>query len=283
MNRRSIERILTAVPASDGGGVSLYRILGPDGMRGLDPFLMLDDFGSDSAEDYIAGFPPHPHRGFETVTYMLQGHMLHEDHLGNRGVLASGGVQWMTAGRGVIHSEMPQQDSGSMHGFQLWLNLPASEKMKDPAYRNLPAEEIPEAILDDGIQVKVVAGDFAQGDAHLAGPAQGIATDPLYLDLSLPADARLELPIQSGHRALVYLIEGEILLDDRNLVRRQMAVFDMDGECIALSGGPGGARALVLAARPLGEPIVHHGPFVMNTRDQIRQAIRDYESGRLTG
>jgi len=283
MNRRSIERILTAVPASDGGGVSLYRILGPDGMRGLDPFLMLDDFGSDSAEDYIAGFPPHPHRGFETVTYMLQGHMLHEDHLGNRGVLASGGVQWMTAGRGVIHSEMPQQDSGSMHGFQLWLNLPASEKMKDPAYRNLPAEEIPEAILDDGIQVKVVAGDFAQGGAHLAGPAQGIATDPLYLDLSLPADARLELPIQSGHRALVYLIEGEILLDDRNLVRRQMAVFDMDGECIALSAGPGGARALVLAARPLGEPIVHHGPFVMNTRDQIRQAIRDYESGRLTG
>ncbi|MFD2113440.1 pirin family protein [Thiorhodococcus fuscus] len=283
MNTRSIERILTAAPASDGGGVSLYRIMGPDGMRGLDPFLMLDDFGSDSAEDYIAGFPPHPHRGFETVTYMLEGRMLHEDHLGNRGVLASGGVQWMTAGRGVIHSEMPQQESGRMHGFQLWLNLPASEKMRDPAYRNLTVDAIPQAIVEDGIQVKVIAGDFEHGDTRFAGPARGIATDPLYLDLSLPASARLEVPIRPGHRALVYLIEGEILLDERTLVRRQMAVFDMDGEGIALSAGPDGARALVLAARPLGEPIVHHGPFVMNTREQIREAIRDYESGRLTG
>ncbi|NEX21105.1 pirin family protein [Thiorhodococcus mannitoliphagus] len=281
MQARSIKRILTAAPASDGGGVKLHRIVAPDGMRGLDPFLLLDDFGSDEAQDYLAGFPPHPHRGFETLTYMLEGRMLHEDHLGHRGLLESGGVQWMTAGRGVIHSEMPQQEAGRMHGMQLWVNLPAAEKMKDPAYRNLPAEEIPVVKLPDGVSVKVVAGIFSDGEREIAGAAQGISTDPLYLDVRMPLGASLEMPVERGHQALVYLYEGELQIAGEPIVARQMAVLG-DGDRLILRAKSASAGALVLAASPLGEPVVHHGPFVMTTREEIRQAIADYESGRLT-
>ncbi|EXJ14409.1 pirin family protein [Imhoffiella purpurea] len=281
MRLKSLDRVLTATPASDGGGVKLYRILGPDGMRGLDPFLMLDDFGSESAEDYIAGFPPHPHRGFETVTYMLEGRMLHEDHLGNRGLLSSGGVQWMTAGRGVVHSEMPQQESGRMRGLQLWINLPAADKMRDPAYRHLPAEDIPEATLANGSRVKVVAGEFVHDDRRLRGPARGIATDPLYLDLELPAGERLDVPVHAGYRALVYAIEGGAEVCGASIDRRRMAVLGTEGDGVALSAGPDGARLLLLAARPLNEPIAHYGPFVMNSRREILEAVADYEAGRL--
>lgn len=280
MKARSVRSILTATPASDGGGVKLFRIVGPDAMRGLDPFLMLDDFGSDEASDYIAGFPPHPHRGFETVTYMLEGRMLHEDHLGHRGLLESGGVQWMTAGRGVIHSEMPQQEAGRMHGMQLWLNLPAAEKMKDPAYRHLPAEEIPVVTRADGVSVKVVAGAFTEAGHRVEGAARGISTEPLYLDVRMPARARLEVPVQPDHQALVYVYEGGLDVGGSALSKRQMAVLQ-DGDVVELETGSEPTAALVLAARPLREPIVHYGPFVMTTRDEIRQAIADYESGRL--
>ncbi|MBK1717055.1 pirin family protein [Thiocystis violacea] len=280
MRTMTIERILSASPASDGGGVKLYRIVGPDGMRGLDPFLLLDEFGSESADDYIAGFPPHPHRGFETVTYMLEGRMLHEDHLGHQGLLSSGGVQWMTAGRGVIHSEMPQQESGRMHGLQLWINLPARDKLSDPAYRHLPAEAIPVVTLANGIQVKVIAGAFAEGDTQTLGPVQGLATDPLYLDARLPANTELLVPIPAGHRALVYLIAGRLQVAGQGLIPRRMAVLGA-GEGVALQTGEEVAHALVLAARPLGEPVAHYGPFVMNTQEEIRQAIQDYEQGRL--
>ena len=280
MQIMSLERVLNALPASDGGGVKLYRVVGPDGMRGLDPFLMLDEFGSESADDYIAGFPPHPHRGFETVTYMLEGRMLHEDHLGHRGLLSAGGVQWMTAGRGVIHSEMPQQDSGRMHGFQLWVNLPAAEKMRDPAYRHVPAEAIPVATLATGARVKVIAGVFADGCDSVIGAVQGLATAPLFLDARVPPEGELEIAVPAGHRALVYPIAGRLDVAGQCIGPRQMAVMGR-GERLALRAGDEGAQALILAGRPLGEPIVHHGPFVMNTRAEIAQAIRDYESGRL--
>jgi redox-sensitive bicupin YhaK (pirin superfamily) len=280
MTARKVKKVLTARPASDGGGVKLYRVLGPDDMRGLDPFLMLDEFGSDDAADYIAGFPPHPHRGFETVTYMLEGSMLHEDHLGNRGLLTSGGVQWMTAGRGVIHSEMPQQDHGRMRGFQLWVNLPAVQKMKAAYYRDIPAADIPVVALPAGATVKVVAGHFEHGESVVAGAVQGVSTDPLYLDVRLPADGTLTVPVTPDHIALVYVFEGAVALGGRTVSPRQMAVLGKGGS-IELSAGPAGAAALVLAARPLGEPIVHYGPFVMNTWAEIERAIADYQEGRL--
>ena len=280
MNLRPLQTLLTAQPASDGAGVKLHRIVGPDGMRGLDPFLLLDEFASDSAADYIAGFPPHPHRGFETVTYMLAGEMLHEDHLGNRGRLSAGGVQWMTAGRGVIHSEMPQQEEGRMHGFQLWINLPAAEKLKDPAYREIPAATIPVATLPNGGTVKAIAGRLEVAGGALVGAVSGISTEPLYLDVRLAPGTDLAVPVPLGHRALVYLYGGALTWGDRTQGVRQMAVLG-DGDALELRAGPEGAQALVLAARPLGEPIAHSGPFVMNTREEIDQAIRDYQEGRL--
>ena len=280
MGTRTVQTVLTAHPASDGGGVKLYRIVGPNGMRRLDPFLMLDELGSDEAADYIAGFPSHPHRGFETVTYMLEGTMLHEDHLGNRGLLRPGGVQWMTAGRGVIHSEMPQQDRGRMHGFQLWLNLPAREKMKDPAYRDIPAEEIPIVKPAPGVEVRVIAGRFQHAPNTVTGPVQGISTEPLYLDATLPANASLRVPVVPDHTALVYLYQGGLKIGGRALSQRQMAVLG-DGDAIDLTAGGEEAKALVLAARPLREPIAHFGPFVMNTREEIERAVADYQEGRL--
>jgi len=280
MTIRKVQAVLTAQPASDGGGVRLYRIVGPDGMRRLDPFLLLDELGSDEAADYIAGFPSHPHRGFETVTYMLDGAMLHEDHLGHRARLGPGAVQWMTAGRGVIHSEMPQQEQGRMHGFQLWLNLSAAEKMKEPAYRNLPAEAIPRVTIPTGAQVKVIAGRFVHNQGTTAGAVQEGSTDPLYLDVVLPAETSVRVPVLPGHTALVYLYEGGLTLGGQVLIPRQMAVLG-DGEAIDLGAGPSGARALVLAARPLREPIAHYGPFVMNSWEEVKQAMQDYEQGRL--
>lgn len=280
MNARPLQALLTAQPASDGAGVKLHRIVGPNGMRGFDPFLLLDEFASDSAADYIAGFPPHPHRGFETVTYMLDGEMLHEDHLGNRGRLSAGGVQWMTAGRGVIHSEMPQQEEGRMHGFQLWINLPAAEKLKDPAYREIPAAAIQVATLPGGATVKTIAGRLEIAGTALIGAVNGISTDPLYLDIRLPPGADLRVPVTPGHRALVYLYAGGLTWEGRAQEARQMAVLG-NGDAIDLRAGPEGAKALVLAARPLGEPVAHYGPFVMNTREEIEQAVRDYQEGRL--
>ena len=281
-SERTVESLVTGRPTSDGGGVRLTRVITPN--QGLDPFLMLDEFDSSEANDYIAGFPSHPHRGFETVTYMLDGHLLHEDHLGNRGDLKAGGVQWMTAGRGIIHSEMPQQVAGRMRGFQLWINLPAAEKMKPAGYRDLEPERIPVQRLP-GAVVKVVAGRLTvAGDGAvppLAGPIEGGATDPLYIDVALEPRARLALSTPPAHRLLAYVFEGEIAIGARSVPKGRLALLSA-GETLVLAAGTAPARVLVLGGRPLREPVVAYGPFVMNTPAEIEQAIRDYQSGTLT-
>ena len=284
MSSRRLQQIIRSVATSDGAGVSLRRSLGQSQAARVDPFLMLDEFSSDDPDDYIAGFPPHPHRGFETVTYMLDGHMLHEDHLGNRGDLLPGGAQWMTAGRGIIHSEMPQQESGRMRGFQLWINLPAAEKMKPAHYRDIRPEEIPTAALPGGGEVRVIAGSIAVDGREVAGPVQGLSTEPLYLDVRLPAGGRFVQVLPSAHSAFVYAYEGSVSIgsadDPRTLGARDAGVLSA-GEHVEISAAAGPARFLLLAARPLGEPVVQHGPFVMNTREEIEQAIADYRSNRL--
>lgn len=277
---RKIKQLIAAVTVSDGAGVKIKRSLGQSQQLRLDPFLMLDCFGSEQANDYIAGFPAHPHRGFETVTYMLDGHMLHEDHLGNKGHLKSGGVQWMTAGRGIIHSEMPQQESGLMRGFQLWLNLPAAEKMKEAAYVDIAPEQIPLVQLAEGISAKVIAGVLQQQEQHWSGPIQGLSTAPLYFDLSLQAGKSLRIPVTDGHNALLYPFAGEIDVAGSKVKEHHAAILDSHGEVelTALTN----CRVLLLAAKPIGEPVVQYGPFVMNSVAEIEQAIRDYQSGRLT-
>ncbi len=279
MSERSVQQVIQGQPASDGAGVKLNRVI--SFQRELDPFLMLDEFNTEQASDYIAGFPSHPHRGFETVTYMIDGRMLHEDHLGNRGLLVSGSVQWMTAGRGIIHSEMPQQEEGRMRGFQLWINLPAAEKMKPAGYRDIAPEEIP-VVQPAGATVKVVAGEFRHGEAITRGAVSGVSTDPLFLDVALEPGARLEIPVGGGYSAVVYVFEGELDIGGTGVRKGRLAVLG-DGDRIALAAGTAaGGRALVLAARPLREPVAHYGPFVMNTVDEIQQAIQDYQTGRLT-
>lgn len=283
MSVRKVRQIIRSMATSDGAGVKLRRSLGQSRAR-HDPFLMLDEFSSDNPGDYIAGFPAHPHRGFETVTYLLDGHMLHEDHLGNRGDLKSGGVQWMTAGRGIIHSEMPQQLEGRMRGFQLWINLPASEKMKPAGYRDIEPSEIPVVELPGGGRVKVIAGTLDMDGAKTAGPIQGLTTDPLYLDVQLPEGGTFSHPVNADYNAFVYSYEGAIAVgppDDARTVEAQSAGLLSEGGRIMLTAKTDGARLLVLAGRPLREPVVQHGPFVMNTTEEIEQAIRDYQNGQL--
>jgi len=286
MKIRRLAQLWPAQQVSDGAGVKIRRSIGLQPQWRLDPFLMLDCFGSDQAADYIAGFPPHPHRGFETVTYMLDGHMLHEDHLGNRGHLKSGGVQWMTAGRGIIHSEMPQQESGLMRGFQLWLNLPAAEKMQEPAYLDLDPSQIPTVQIPQGV-IKVIAGTLqnpvgAQGLQLpvTTGPIRAVSTQPLYLDLQLQSAADVTLAVPAGHNALVYPYEGEVWLETQRVPLHHAGVLT-DGDSLQLrTEGP--ARIIVLAGKPLQEPVVQYGPFVMNSVAEIEQAIQDYQQGKLT-
>jgi redox-sensitive bicupin YhaK (pirin superfamily) len=281
---RTLEHIIPSAVTSDGAGVKLRRSIGGATRLRVDPFLMLDEFSTDNPDDYIAGFPPHPHRGFETVTYMLDGHMLHEDHLGNRGDLTSGSVQWMTAGRGIIHSEMPQQEEGRMRGFQLWINLPAREKMKPASYRDIPPEQIPVAPLASGGSVKVIAGSVKLDGGTTAGPIQGLTTDPLYIDVDLPAGVKFEQPIRSGYNAFIYAFEGGLSIgtgvETREITKHVAGVLS-DGARVEVTAGADGARFILLAAKPLNEPVVQHGPFVMNTQAEIRQAIEDYQSGRF--
>lgn len=281
---RPLQRVIAAQRTSDGAGVTLYRSLGQSQFARLDPFLMLDEFGSDRPEEYIAGFPPHPHRGFQTVTYMLEGHMLHEDHLGHRGHLRSGGVQWMTAGRGIIHSEMPQQEHGLMRGFQLWINLPAREKMCPAAYEDIEAKRIP-AVSADGVTIKLIAGSIARGGKTFSGPVSGVTTQPIFFDVTLVAGATFSETLPVAHSAYLYVFEGELSIaaSDSSCVslpKRHGGVLG-EGDALVVMAGDAGARFLLLAAAPLGEPIVQYGPFVMNTREEIDQAIRDYQSGRL--
>jgi quercetin 2,3-dioxygenase len=280
MTTRTLQRIIPSIPVSDGAGVRLRRSLGQQPALRLDPFLMLDEFSSDDPDDYLAGFPPHPHRGFETVTYMLAGHFLHEDHLGHKGHLRAGGAQWMTAGRGIVHSEMPQQESGRVHGFQFWINLPAKEKMKPAHYRDIQPDEIPTAKVGEA-DVRVVAGTLASDSVSVPGPIQGLTTAPLFLDVRLPAGARFTQALPAGHTAFVYAYAGSLRIGERELAQQQAGVLS-PGESVEVAAGPAPAAFLLLAARPLGEPVVQYGPFVMNTRDEIEQAIADYQSGALT-
>jgi redox-sensitive bicupin YhaK (pirin superfamily) len=282
MSTRELRQVVKALATSDGAGVRIRRSLGQQPGLRLDPFLMLDEFGSEEASDYIAGFPDHPHRGFETVTYMLEGHMLHQDHLGNRGDLKSGDVQWMTAGRGIVHSEMPQQESGRMRGFQLWLNLPAAEKLKPASYRDIPAAQIPTADLGGGSRAKVIAGSLAVGGERIDGPIQGLTTAPLYIDLALAPGARFRQALPAGHNAFLYLYEGELTVgDQRRALPPHGAGVLGDGEQVGVEAGAAGARVLLLAGKPLREPVAQWGPFVMNSQAEIEQAIRDYRDGRL--
>ena len=283
MTGRSVQRVIESVATSDGAGVKLRRSVGSSQVLRHDPFLMLDEFYSDNPDDYIAGFPSHPHRGFETVTYMLDGHMRHEDSVGNRGDLGPGDVQWMSAARGIIHSEMPQQSEGRMRGFQLWINLPAKEKMKDPGYRDIPSEQIPTINLDNGGQVRVIAGTLVQQSGNTTGAVSGLTTDPLYLDVRLPAGGVFETAITPGYNAFLYLYEGDASVGgDGQALKHRSAGLLSDGDSVRVQAGDAEARFLLLAGKPLGEPVVQYGPFVMNTREEIEQAVRDYQSGKLT-
>jgi redox-sensitive bicupin YhaK (pirin superfamily) len=275
---RRVERLVAGQPTSDGAGVKLVRVLTQNLQRRLDPFLMLDAFGSDSRDDYIGGFPDHPHRGFETVTYMLEGRMRHRDSAGNEGLLTNGAVQWMTAGRGVIHSEMPEQEDGRMEGFQLWLNLPARDKMCAPWYRDIPSTEIPE-VQAEGVWVRVIAGQ-ALG---VQGAMQREATAPTYLDVHLAPGARFDQPLPPAHNAFVYVYRGALTVADTEVPQQRMALLantpGSDG--VVLRAGPQGARAVLIAGQPLNEPIAQYGPFVMNTNQEIFQAVEDFRAGRL--
>src|SRR5699024_6895129 len=243
----------------------------------LDPFLMLDEFGTDRAEDYIAGFPEHPHRGFETVTYMLDGRMRHGDNQGNSGLLTAGSVQWMTAERGILPSEMPEQEEGLMRGFQLWVNLPAADKMTAPRYQDIPPEQIPEVQPDTGVNVRVIAGEFG----GVTGPVSGVITEPVYLDIALDAGATVAVPLPAGHHAFAYVFDGEgVSVGDDTLGHRELAVLS-DGDSVTLQAGAAAARLLLVAGRPLHEPVARYGPFVMNTKQQIHEAIADLQAGRF--
>ncbi|OZY85787.1 quercetin 2,3-dioxygenase [Cellvibrio mixtus] len=280
--QRQLQQILQGRETSDGAGVRIKRSLGQHQHARFDPFLMLDEFGSNSADDYIAGFPSHPHRGFETVTYMLEGHMLHEDHMGNKGHLRNGDVQWMTAGRGIIHSEMPQQEHGMMRGFQLWLNLPAAEKMKPAHYRDIPAADIPQADLPGGGRIKVIANTAVINDKIVSGPIQGLTTEAIYWDVHLPQHAGFNHAIPSDHNTFVYVYEGDVAIgeDKRKLTQGNAGLLSKGDEInlVALSED---TRFLVISGKPIKEPIVQYGPFVMNTTDEIEQAILDYRAGTL--
>jgi redox-sensitive bicupin YhaK (pirin superfamily) len=280
---RAVARVVRGMPTSDGAGVKLRRVIGQPQLPDLDPFLMLDEFGTDRAEDYIAGFPDHPHRGFETVTYMLDGRMRHRDNHGNEGVLVPGSVQWMTAGRGLVHSEMPEQEAGRMRGFQLWLNLPARDKMSAPKYQEFGPERIPTATPAAGVQVKVIAGRVA----GIVGPILQPATDPTYLDLSLAPGAQFTQALPSDYAAFLYVFEGSLRVGDetRLVGTHELAVLS-EGEDIRLTGvtagaGLSGARAILVAGRPLREPVAKYGPFVMNTRAELQQAFEDFQNGRF--
>jgi redox-sensitive bicupin YhaK (pirin superfamily) len=280
---RSVRQVVRGLPTSDGAGVKLRRVIGQPQLPDLDPFLMLDEFGTDKPADYLAGFPDHPHRGFETVTYMLDGRMRHRDNHGNEGVLVPGSVQWMTAGRGLVHSEMPEQQEGRMRGFQLWLNLPAREKMTAPKYQEFGPDRIPNTGAGAGVTVKVIAGEVG----GTRGPISQPATDPTYLDVTLSPGASFEQRLPQDYAAFVYVFEGTLRVgnDSQVLATHELAVLS-PGELIRLSGVEAGAdghgaRAILVAGRPLREPVAKYGPFVMNTRRELEQAFDDYQAGRF--
>ncbi len=274
MKDRVVEKVVRGQPTTDGAGVKLLRSLGTPELAILDPFLMLDEFYTDRPEDYLAGFPDHPHRGFETVTYMVEGSMEHRDSTGNCGLLVSGSVQWMTAGRGIIHSEMPKQERGAMRGFQLWVNLPAKLKMSPPRYQDIAPDRIPEVRAGDA-RVRVLAGRLGE----VRGPVEGVAVAPTMLDVRLPAGGRWEHELPTDDSAFLYVFEGSASVAEKKVERGELAVLGK-GDRVVVSSDAGG-RMLLLAARPLREPVARYGPFVMSTPQEIQQAILDYREGRL--
>ncbi len=277
---RTVERLVAGQATSDGAGVKLTRVLTQPLQRRLDPFLMLDAFGSDKPDDYMAGFPDHPHRGFETITYMIAGRMLHRDSAGHEGLLDNGGVQWMTAGKGVIHSEIPQQEHGVMEGFQLWLNLPSHDKLRDPWYRDFTADQLPRFVTPEGVEVTVIAGN-----SHgVAGAVQRPVTEPLYLDIHMPAGAQFHQALEADHNAFVYVYRGAVSVGDTTVPAQRMAILANDQAAdgvVITADDEQGARVLLIAGRPLREPIAQYGPFVMNTQEEIYQALNDFREGRL--
>jgi hypothetical protein len=281
---RHVSRVIKGMPATDGAGVELTRVIGQPALTMLDPFLLLDAFRSDRPEDYLAGFPPHPHRGFETVTYLLAGRMRHRDNAGHEGVIAPGGIQWMTAGRGIVHSEMPEQENGLLEGFQLWVNLPAAHKMDHPGYQEYPADQIPVESREGGVEIRVIAGVTSQGTR---GPVVQPLTEPLYLDVRVPADGEFTERLPDTHNAFVYVIQGPVTASDADgravhLVRDDLGVLAR-GDVVRVESGNDATRFLIVAGRPLNEPVARGGPFVMNTRDEIQQAFEDYNQGRIQG
>ena len=285
MTHRTVTRVLPAHPAEDGAGVRLLRALGHQRQFRMDPFLMLDAFSSDDPDDYIAGFPAHPHRGFETITYIVDGHMRHRDHLGNEGDLRAGGVQWMTAGRGIIHEEMPQQENGLLRGFQIWLNLPAADKMQPAHYRDIPADTLAQAGLPEGGFIKLIAGTIPWATCPLQGPGQANpATQPVIADVRVMAGTSVDIPIPATHRVLLYVFEGRLDADGQAVESGHSVWYGTQGDTLHIAPAPEGAdvvRVLLLAGKPLNEPVVQYGPFVMNTTEEIEQALRDYRDGVL--
>jgi redox-sensitive bicupin YhaK (pirin superfamily) len=275
---RGVDRIIEGVASSDGAGVKLTRVLTGKLHHRLDPFLMLDAFGSDNPDDYIAGFPEHPHRGFETITYMLSGRMRHRDSAGHEGLLKHGDVQWMTAGRGIIHSEIPEQKDGVMEGFQLWLNLPANRKMAEPWYRDIASHEIPEYITLENVTVRVIAGS----SNGVAGAVTREDTEPMYLDIHMPTDASFSTALPATHNAFIYVYRGAVKVRDSLVESHRMGILsnttEADGVTLTATKD---ARMLLIAGKPLNEPIVQYGPFVMNTQDEIHQAMDDFRNGRF--
>jgi hypothetical protein len=276
---RQVVRIVRGRPTSDGAGVKLTRVIGQPALDMLDPFLMLDEFRSDQASDYIAGFPEHPHRGFETVTYMLAGRMRHSDNQGNSGLLTAGSVQWMTAGRGILHSEMPEQEDGLMWGFQLWVNLPAKDKMTAPRYQDIAPERIPTIELAPGANARVIAGEVG----GVKGPVEAEATAAVYLDLSLDAGAAVDVPLPQSHNAFAYVYAGQARIGDgksSELLRGDLGVLG-HGDTVRLSAPQAATRLILVAGKPFNEPVAKYGPFVMNTQQQIVQAVEDFRAGRF--
>jgi redox-sensitive bicupin YhaK (pirin superfamily) len=278
---RKLRKLITGIPATDGAGVKLVRVIGQPALQELDPFLLLDAFRSDNPDDYIAGFPSHPHRGFETVTYLLDGRMRHKDNAGNEGVIEPGGIQWMTAGKGIIHSEMPEQENGRLEGFQLWINLPASHKMTEPAYQEYKVDNIP-LETRPGTSIRVITGETSQGTV---GPVSQPLTEPLYLDVNLEANTAFAESIPGQHNAFVYVIQGSVRLENEqgektNVTRDQLAILSQ-GTTIELESQEEPARFLLIAGKPIGEPIARSGPFVMNSQEELQQAYMDYQSGNF--
>ncbi len=279
---RKVSQTVTGVPTREGAGVNLTRVMGTNELNQLDPFLLLDEFHSDKPDDYIAGFPDHPHRGFETVTYMIAGRVRHKDNAGHEGVIEPGCVQWMTAGRGIIHSEMPEQENGLLWGFQIWINLPASKKMQPPNYQEFDRDELPLEVRDGNVTLHVIAGKTSLG---ADSPIKDIPTQPIYFNISMPPNTEIAEPVAAGLNSFVYVYVGSITITDNEgldttIEKGTLAVFD-DGDGILIKANNTGAKLMLLAAQPINEPIVRGGPFVMNTREEIQQAFTDLEQGKF--